>query len=81
MKIDAKVGGRFRKGDCRDVGCWTGELSLGAENEGDPFLIAAIYRLVTGKASEAAYDALQSDAKQCLRDYQKACATAVKKGV
>jgi hypothetical protein len=77
MKTNAKVGGRRTKGDCRDVFNWTGSLSLKATNEGDQFWLAAVYRLLTGRASGDAEAAMSAVAKQCERDYQAMCKAEV----
>ncbi len=76
MNIDAKVGGGLAANDHRDVQNWTGDLRLRATTEGDPFWIAAIYRLLRGNVPEAAEDAMKEVAKQCLRDHNAACKAA-----
>lgn len=52
MKGDFRVGGKPTKGDPRDARNWCGKASLVATNDGDQFLLAAIYRALFGNESE-----------------------------
>ena len=73
MKAKVSVGRRSSENDVRDVRNWVGHLVLDAESEGDPFILAAIYRALFGVDNQAhtLRKALTAEAKRCLRAQQR----------
>lgn len=73
MKANASVGCKPTKHDHKEVRNWTGKLSLTATEQGDQFVLAAIYRAFFGNDDECKRlrDALAVEAKLCYRDHMK----------
>jgi len=76
MDMDIKVGGRHLKNDPRDLRNWVGSLTLKATVNGDQFLLAAIYRVLTNKSYEdestsELRNLLKEEAKKCMDDHKK----------
>ena len=72
MKGEAKVGGRRTKNDPRELRSWVGKLTLEATQEGEQFILAALYNLIFhGEGSQALRNALKRSAKGYLKVHQK----------
>jgi len=69
MKIDATVGGPARRKDPRDLRNWVGSMKLKATQEGEQFLLAAIYHALRGQGSNRLRDALTAEAKTLLKQH------------
>ena len=71
MKTEAKVGGRRVKSDPRDLRNWCGSLTMRASSEGDQFILAAIYRALSGVGDQNLVEALRVSAQECLKEHLK----------
>ena len=82
MKAKCSVGGRCRKNDARSVFNWCGKLDLVATLEGDPFLLAAVYRALFGDESDAKAlkRSLLAEARRCAADHQARVQQTLRKG-
>jgi len=66
----ASVGGRHLKGDNRCVHSWVGNLHLKAEEEGQQYILAALYAILTeGRGTEDAWEAIVEVAERKRREY------------
>lgn len=71
MNISASIGDRHRKNDPREMHSWIGKLDLKATQEGEQFLLAALYKALQGEASKTLTNALRAEAKKCLKEHRK----------
>ena len=71
MHIEGKIKGRKTKNDHRDIRNWCGSLSFEITNEGDQYLLAALYRIAVlqEKDTKDIRDRISEVAKQCYVDH------------
>lgn len=71
MRAEAKLKGKKTKSDVRDVRNWCDSLSFDAINDGDQYLLAALYRITIMQSAETKdiRDRISEVAKQCRVDH------------
>lgn len=69
MNLDAKILGRPRKNDTRSIPFYIEELKIRATDSNDPYVLAAIYRALTGK-DDFLLQRIEESAKACKERHQ-----------